>query len=244
MTLSIEALHDISEVALAGTRTARLYEILKERIVSRELPPGTRLKHAELASAFGVSSTPVREAIHQLEKDGLVETFPYRGSIVKQLSAKEIRDIFEVRVALESLAVRLAASQLTDEQLRELERHAKDYERSFKTGDRALGMESDLAFHELLLRASGNLVLLDLANNLANRIQLFRQVDWDEARKRPSLNGHRLILEALREDDGDKAERLMSEHISRGKAKVTQVLAPGESEFESGRDSRANSSSV
>jgi DNA-binding GntR family transcriptional regulator len=244
MTLNIGALQDTSEVGLAGTRTARLYEILKERILSRELPPGTRLKLAELAAAFGVSSTPVREAIHQLEKDGFVETFPYRGSVVKQLSAKEISDIYEVRVALESLAVRLAANRLTDEQLKELVRHVDNYERSFKTGDRALGVESDLAFHELLLTASGNLVLLDLANNLADRIQLFRQVDWEEARKRPSLNGHTLILEALRVGDGDKAARLMSEHISRGKAKVMQVLAPGESEFESGRASRANSNSV
>lgn len=230
MALNARALEDTFDLGLAGTLTAQVYEILKERILSRELPPGTRLKHAELATVFGVSSTPVREAIQQLENDGLVETFPYRGSVVKQLSAKEICDIYDVRVALESLAVRLAASQLTDKQLEELEKHVHSYERSFETGDRTLGLEADLAFHELLLRASGNLVLLNMANNLANRIQLFREVDWEEALKSPSLNGHRLILEALRKGDGDKAAKLMSEHISRGKEKVLQVLAPGESD--------------
>jgi DNA-binding GntR family transcriptional regulator len=226
MALNVQPLGDISDLELAGTLTAQVYEILKERILSRELPPGTRLKHIELATRFGVSSTPVREAIQQLENDGLVETFPYRGSVVKQLSAKDIRDIYDVRVALESLAVRLAASRLADEHLEELEKHVNNYERSFETGDRTLGLEADLAFHELLLTASGNPVLLSMANNLVNRIQLFREVDWDQAIKRPSLNGHRLILEALREGNGDKAAKLMSEHISRGIEKVLQVLAP------------------
>ncbi len=160
-----------------------------------------------------------------------METFPYRGSVVKQISAKEISDIYDVRIALESLAVRFAASRLTDEQLRELETHMYDYERALEAGDRHMGLRADWAFHELLLGASGNEVLLNIASNLANRIQLLRQVDWEEATRTEPLYGHRLILEALRQSDGDEAAKLIADHISRGKQKVLQALKAGEAEL-------------
>lgn len=230
------------DLAAGSTLVSRVYEVLKDRILSRELRPGTRLKHADLASALGVSSTPVREAIKQLEKDGLVEAHPYRGSIVKRMSAKEIRDIQEVRIALESLATRLAASVITDSQLQELGRYAADYESALESDDRALGITSDLAFHELILKVAGNTVLLAIASELATRIQVVRQVDWGQMSRTQSLHGHRLILDALRTRNGAGAARLMAEHIGRGTSKVLQALAPeepGANGVETGRGAAA-----
>lgn len=93
---------------LNSTLTSRVYEVLKDKILSMELPPGTRLKDGELAEDLGVSNTPVREAIRQLEKDGSVETIPYRGNFVRKMSPEEVCETYDVRMVLEPLAVRLA----------------------------------------------------------------------------------------------------------------------------------------
>jgi DNA-binding GntR family transcriptional regulator len=215
------------DLAAGSTLTNRVYATLKSRILSRSLPPGARLKHAELATALGVSITPVREAIVELEKDGLVEVIPYRGSLVRQMSAEEICDVYDVRIALESLAARLAASRITDAQLEELEGSMRDYERAVDGDDMPLGLEADLVFHMLILQTSGNTVLLETANRLANRIQVFRQMDWRETNERQSLRGHRAISKALTERDEDAAARSISEHITRGKLHVLRLFEPG-----------------
>jgi DNA-binding GntR family transcriptional regulator len=214
------------DLATGSTLTNRVYATLKDRILSRSLPPGARLKHAELATALGVSITPVREAIVELEKDGLVEVIPYRGSLVKEMSAEEICDVYEVRISLESLAARLAASRITDAQLEELEGSMRDYETAVDRDDMPLGLHADLAFHMLILRASGNRVLLETANRLANRIQVFRQMDWREASERQSLRGHRAISEALFLRDADAAAESISQHITRGKMHVLRLFEP------------------
>lgn len=218
------------DLAAGSTLTNRVYATLKDRILSRSLPPGARLKHAELAAALGVSITPVREAIVELEKDGLVEVIPYRGSVVKQLSAQEVSDVIDVRIALESLAVRRAVDRLTQEDIQELDRNVRDYEKALAADDRAVGLRADLAFHELLLSASGNLLLLELARNLADRIQRVRQADWSEATRTKSLRGHTLVLDALRRGDGESAAALMASHVARGKDRALQSLASQDSD--------------
>lgn len=218
------------DLTTGSTLTSRVYDILRERILTGELTPGKRLKQPELASAFGVSITPIREAIQQLESDGLVETVPYKGSVVKRLSAQEISDVLEVRLALESLAIRRAVDRLTKEDIEELERCVHDYEYALVAGDRERGQIADRAFHELLMRASGNSLLLEIARNLADRIQRVRQADWSEATRTQSLQGHRLILNALRRGDGEEAVAMLAEHVARGKAKALQWLAAQESD--------------
>ena len=121
---------DTIDLAAGSTLTNRVYATLKDRILSRSLAPGARLKHAELATALGVSITPIREAILELEKDGLVEVVPYRGSVVKDLSPQEVSDVIEVRIALESLAVRRAVDRLTQEDIQKLDRNVRDYEKA------------------------------------------------------------------------------------------------------------------
>ena len=213
------------DLTTGNTLTERVYDILRARILAGELTPGTRLKQPVLASELGVSITPVREAIHQLENEGLVSTVSYRGSIVKQLSTQEVSDVIDVRIALESLAVRRAADLLTNQEFEELERCVCDYETALAASDREVGLRADLAFHELLLRASGNMVLLEIASNLAERIQRVRHADWSEATRTQSLEGHSLVLDALRRGDGEKAAVLMAEHVARGKNKALNWLA-------------------
>jgi len=103
---------------LNSTLTSRVYEVLKNKILGMELPPGTRLKDGELAEDLEVSNTPVREAIRQLEKDGLAETIPYQGNFVRKMSREEVCEIYDVRMVLEALAARLSVEMLTPEQLK------------------------------------------------------------------------------------------------------------------------------
>lgn len=210
------------DLKTGSTLTARVYEILRDQILSRELLPGTRLKYTELADTLGVSITPVREAILELERDGLVETYPYRGSIVKEMSAKEICDVYDVRMALEALAARVAAERMSDELLRELERHVRAYEVAFENQHMSSGLQADLSFHEVIMKASENSVLLEIASKLANRVQIFRQMDWQTAKE--TRHGHRAVFRALSRRDGNAAASAMAQHIARGKAHALQIL--------------------
>jgi DNA-binding GntR family transcriptional regulator len=146
---------------------------------------------------------------------------------VKEMSAEEICDVYEVRIALESLAARLAASRITDAQLGKLEGSMRDYESAVDRNDMRLGLRADLAFHMLILGASGNAVLLETANRLANRIQVFRQMDWREASERQSLRGHRAVAKALADRDAEAAAESISQHITRGKLHVLRLFEPG-----------------
>jgi len=154
-----------------------------------ELRPGTRLKDGELAEGLGVSDTPLREGIRQLEKDGLVETIPYRGSFVRKMSPKEVCEIYDVRMVLEPLAVRLAVEMSTPEQLKRIQTKVEEYERAFQKDDISLGLEADFAFHDLIAQASGNRTLLEILRALATRIHTLRQMDKGKTRRRESPKG-------------------------------------------------------
>lgn len=213
-----------------NTLAYRVYEIVKDRILSAELPPGTRLKDDELARTFGVSNTPVREAIRELEKDGLVETIPYSGRFVKKMSVEETREVYDVRMALEALAARLAVERITESQLEEMEKALEEYELAFERDDIAAGLEADLAFHDLLVQASGNSALLRIVSDLANRIQVLRQLDEGKMRRKQSLEDHKAILQALKQGDDGKAEVKVRRHIAKCKENVTKLLMAYESE--------------
>lgn len=221
---------DSLQLRRGNTLAHRVYEIIKDRILSAELPPGTRLKDNELARTFGVSNTPVREAIRELEKDGLIETIPYRGRFVKKMSIEETSEVYDVRMALEALAARLAVKRITESQLEEMEKAVQEYAIASERDDITAGLEADLAFHDLIVQASGNSTLLQVLRDLANRIQVLRQLDKGKMRRKQSLEDHKAILRALKERDEEKAEVQVCRHIAKGKENVVKLLAAGESE--------------
>ena len=214
-------------LSLNSTLTSRVYEVLKNKILSMELPPGTRLKDGELAEGLGVSNTPVREAIRQLEKDGLVETIPHRGNFVKKISPEEVCEIYDVRMALEALAARLAVDMLSPEQLKWMQTKVEEYERALDNDDISLGLEADFAFHDLIAQASGNKTLLEMLRGLATRIHALRHMDKGKTRRRESLKDHKTIYQALKERDAKKAEEAITQHISKGKEHVLSTLVQG-----------------
>ena len=222
MTLSVE-------LASNQTRAGQIRDALIVKILSGELPSGARLKDNEVAKMFGTSATPVREALRELEKYGLVEILPYRGCQVKRLEAQEIRDIYEVRIALEELAVRRCAEHTSEAQLQALEALADEYEAALMEGDMLRAVETGGDFHSLLVEVSGNHMLTEIHRELYNRILLTRHIDPLPGRL-PQSGDHRAIVEALRRHDADKAASLLARHIVLGRDRVLQMMAQSSSE--------------
>ena len=128
----------------------------------------------QLAEDMGVSRTPVREAIRKLELEGLVLMIPRKGAYVSGISSKDIADVFEVRAALESLAAGLAAERITEQELEDLNRFMVEVTINAEIGDLEKVIKSDTDFHDQIYRASRNSRLVQIINNLRDRIQRFR----------------------------------------------------------------------
>ena len=151
-----------------------VFETLRGAIIDGTLKPGERLMEVQLAEDMGVSRTPVREAIRKLELEGLVLMIPRKGAYVSGISSKDIADVFEVRAALESLAAGLAAERITEQELEDLNRFMVEVTINAEIGDLEKVIKSDTDFHDQIYRASRNSRLVQIINNLRDRIQRFR----------------------------------------------------------------------
>jgi DNA-binding GntR family transcriptional regulator len=215
----------------------KLASQLHARVLSGELPSGTRLRQEALAEEFGVSRTPVREALRKLEAGGLVELQPHRGAVVRGLSPREIRDAYEVRAALEALAARLAAERINREQLERLNhvqgefRAALERTLAKRRGGREVGVRelrrwanANDDFHQTIHEASGNEVLAGALAQLARNFprDLSRLVvSESSAMLEANVREHEAILDALSRHDGEVAYELMQRHVARSGSLVT-----------------------
>jgi DNA-binding GntR family transcriptional regulator len=186
----------------------KVYEALRQEITNGSLLPGDLLRERELADIYGVSKTPVREALSLLEQDGLVRAIPRAGYMVTQLTLRDLQEVYQLRVTLEAMAARLAAENITDEELQELEELRA-------TSDPDEARLFNRRFHLLVARASGNSRLAKMVEQLLDDMD--RWAALEVARHTPAvlLIGHQAELDALRTRDPDIAEKTMREHIER-----------------------------
>ncbi|MDP9362907.1 MAG: GntR family transcriptional regulator [Chloroflexota bacterium] len=196
------------------TLVDRIYARLRALIEGGTIRSGARLDERALAEQMAVSRTPLREAIGKLTKEGLVEHRPYKGNFVRVLSAKQIDDLYEVRRALEGLAVRQSVPHFTSADTAEVREALEDTERALAAGDMAEYGAADQRFHDVFVRVAGNEALSETLDRLRMQVHLIRMVanrDPDivarTAMERPR------ILAALEARDADLAARLMEEHI-------------------------------
>lgn len=207
----------------------RLAAAIQSRVLSGEIPSGSRLRQETLASEFGVSRTPVREALRKLQSSGLVVVEPNRGAVVHGPSPREVREAYAVRAELEGFAAEHAVAHIGDAQLERL-RHA---ERLFRHSieelidDRRRGVErhwssesewerANDVFHQEIQEAAGNGQLLATIAHLHQRFP--RVLTWAELSKssrllEENIEQHRGILEAIEARDAGDARRRMSEHV-------------------------------
>lgn len=193
--------------------TAGVYERLHEKIVSGDLGPGDRLTEIGLAENFGISRTPVREALRRLEQDGLVERAA-RGMRVRERSPNEILEIYEVRILLEAAAARSAAGRRTPFDIARLEQL---HDAMTKTSaDDAKAMEAiNRRFHELIWAASHNSTLVDLLTRLNSHLQRYRGTTLTHAdRWQTVLNDHQALIRAINAGDADRAAEIAESHMT------------------------------
>lgn len=197
-----------------STLAEQVYQQLKRRIINQELRPGSRLIVGHIAEEMGISLTPVREALTRLVKDGLVDMIPHKGAYVAKPTKKNFEDLFAVRQALETLAVRLATPKLTRADFKAMDEILEYGEKSLSAGDSKSWLEADEKLHDFIIRKSENEVLIQIFSQIWDRIHIFRvwTVRYPDRMKRASSE-HRNIVSALKERDAQGAEKLMMEHI-------------------------------
>lgn len=207
------------------------YRRLLSDISAGILPPGTRLREAELADRLGISRTPVREAIRRLETDGLVTHLPRQGAAIRTMDYAEIMELYEMRAVLEGTAARMAARAASDIELGELA--ALNDALSRVEGPEAY--ELNRQFHLTLLDAAKNRFLLKSMNALKKTLLILGPSTLNETdRAQEAVAEHSRILDGLRVRDGDRAEAEMRAHIEAAHRVRLRVLRNRERPFEEG----------
>ncbi len=187
---------------------------LREEILSTRLAPGAELSEVALARSLGISRGPLREALGQLAAEGLVTIVPRRGAVVKRLTRREFIDAYQVREALESLAIKLAVPRLTVGEKAELRRMSEQMERAAQTGDTDRFFDINRQFHARLVRASGNTKLEEMHGQLVAQMgRLMKKSVELRGGTEQSAAEHRAILEAVDAGDPERAAQLMEQHI-------------------------------
>lgn len=192
-----------------------VFNTLRRAILRGELKPGERLMEIQLANKLGVSRTPIREAIRKLELEGLVIMIPRRGAEVAEITEKNLRDVLEVRCALEELAVQLACDRIDKSGIRELHEAAKRFQNVLDSDDITQIAQADEAFHDVIFMATGNARLIQLLNNLREQMYRYRIEYLKKKECYPQLLAeHQGIIEAIEAQEKEKATEITMTHIN------------------------------
>lgn len=192
----------------------RVFQSIREDILSGRYEQNTELKEAAIGAELGVSRTPVREALRQLELEGLVTIIPNRGAYVNMITAKDVQDIYVIRSMLEGLCARWATQSITAEQLDSMEETLclSEYHTSKKNYEKLY--ELDSLFHEQLYEEGGSRILNHILSDFHDYVKMVRKATIStSSRSVTSTEEHRAIFEAIKERDPDKAEALAKEHV-------------------------------
>lgn len=194
----------------------KVYETIREDILSGRYKQNTELKEAAIGAELGVSRTPVREALRQLELEGLVNIIPNRGAYVNMITAKDVQDIYVLRSMLEGLCARWATEYITQDQLDDLEETLCLSEYHTKKNNYEKLWELDSQFHEQLYSAANSRILNHILSDFHDYVKRVRRATIaSEGRSVKSTEEHRAIFEAIRDKDAIRAEELARQHVKR-----------------------------
>ncbi len=201
-----------------GSLRIRVFNALENAILDGEYTEGDSLNEIKLSQELGVSRTPVREALMQLELEGLVENIPNKGAVVVGISEKDIEDIYAIRIRIEGLASRLSAEKINEDELKALEKIVDLQEFYLTKNDVEQIWRLDGDFHKIIYDSSRSRPLRSTLSSFHNYIKRARDISVKvEGRAEKSVAEHRAILEAIRSGNGALAEQLTAEHIANAK---------------------------
>jgi DNA-binding GntR family transcriptional regulator len=202
----------------------KAYRLIKEKVITLELPPSSVIDEQMLMQQLHLGRTPIREALQRLDAEGLVNIVPRRGTFVNDISITDLQKIFELRTALEGFCARLAAQRITEDQIERMESVLQDLDEVPDGDPRAL-MVIDKRFHRLLYAAADNEFLAETLNRLYDlSLRLWHLVLNHLEDVRHSIAQHRQLLDALRQGEEAKAEALVKEHIVEFQQNIKVIL--------------------
>ena len=200
-------------------------EALRDAIKRGILEPGERLMEVQLAEELGISRTPVREAIRKLEQEGYVIMMPRRGTYVSSVSVHDVKEIFEIRSALESLSTGLATRRIEPDELETLQKLLVEIEGHIKDNNIEKIVETDVKFHGLLYQVSRNERLVSIISNLKEQLARFRTLSMSyPGRLQETLEEHRKMVEAIASGDVDAARDAAEHHMEQAEETLLKAM--------------------
>lgn len=202
------------EIADRYSLRGRVYNTIRDKILSGDYHENEELKENTIATELGVSRTPVREALRQLELEGLVSIIPNKGASVTGITTKDIHDIYTIRSYLEGLCARWACENITNAQIEDLEviLYLSDFHARRSHFEQIV--ELDNKFHDLIYKASGSKILNHVLSDFHQYVERVRKITLSRPyRAEQSSKEHGAIVDALKKRDGDLAEALAHEHM-------------------------------
>jgi DNA-binding GntR family transcriptional regulator len=211
----------MKKLKIPSNLTTLAYNSIKEYILQGRLDDNSRLTEDFLSNQLGISKSPIREALNRLEAEGLIRIEPRKGAYLRRMSPAEISQLYDLREALEVHVVRTA--KLSATLLSDLRHSVKQQRALLKANDKAHYIEEDVRFHAELALATGNLYLCATLENVQNQIWLSRRSTYDLSSS-SAPDYHECILKALEENDREKAQQFMRDHIEKVRQRLLQFL--------------------
>lgn len=202
-----------------------VFNTLRQAILTGEMEPGERLMEIQLANKLGVSRTPIREAIRKLELEGLVIMIPRKGAEVAHITVKDMRDVLEVRSALEELAATLACKNVTPEHIDELKTANRVFEAAIVSKDVVAIVNADVTFHNIIYSMTDNQRLIQLINSLSEQMYRYRLEYVKDARSHSILiSEHADIINRIASRDEEGAKEVISQHIGNQERGIIRMM--------------------
>jgi len=218
-----KAFHSLSEAG-AVNRTSIAYDSLKNAIFTNKLKPGDHLSENQLAQSLGMSRTPIREALKVLASEGLVEIHNGVGIFVKQITTKEISDLFEVRAALECTALHTALDNISDREIDNLAEDWLKYKRELDSGhkvDLDFIWTLDYQLHSLIVDRCRNDFLKHVVDGIRMKIRRYQKISaMALANEKDAINQHLEIIECMKKREVDVLSKVLQEHIRKAAGNV------------------------
>lgn len=186
---------------------------IKQQILNGDLNPGDRIVETKLARELGISQTPVREALRQLQGEGVVSILPNKGPIVRTLDIQDAYEIYSIRSMLEGLAIRLATQISTDQEIMELEQFYNQMKTKLTDDSVAYLLHDSSHIHETIIKMSRHSRLISMYKSISFQISLINRLVGAKSTKQKEIDEHQELIEALKRKDPDHAEETMRRHI-------------------------------
>lgn len=215
----------MKKLKIPSNLTSLAYDSIKRHILDGKLDHGERLTEEFLSTNLGISKSPIREALNRLETEGFIRIEPRRGAYLQAFSSADIRELYDLRDALESHVVRTL--ELSPALIAELKNNVRRMRKCLKENDKAHYIEEDTLFHATLANATGNHRLSKTLENVQNQIWIFRRKTYDLSSS-TAPDAHEVVIAALEAGDRARAVRAMSEHITTVCRKLVAFLEENE----------------